>query len=75
MNQFEKLSKSVGDLPLVTMSAGNYGRSFTHACVNYNMKGIVLLPEFAPDSRQKFIEVNPLNALVFFFVINYQTTY
>ena len=48
---------------LVTMSAGNYGRSFTEACVKYGLEGTILLPDFAPDSRVQFIEVCQLDTI------------
>ncbi|XP_067943672.1 L-threonine dehydratase catabolic TdcB-like [Watersipora subatra] len=41
---------------LVTMSAGNYGRAFAEACHRNNLDGLVVLPEFAPESRVQFIE-------------------
>ena len=45
------------------MSAGNYGRSFTEACVKYGLEGTILLPDFAPDSRVQFIEVCQLDTI------------
>jgi len=42
---------------LVTMSAGNYGKAFAYACQRRGLKGTVVMPETAPDSRQVLIEV------------------
>uniref|UniRef100_A0A3B3C8D4 L-serine deaminase n=1 Tax=Oryzias melastigma TaxID=30732 RepID=A0A3B3C8D4_ORYME len=35
----------------VTMSAGNYGKSFAYALKHYGSKGKVVMPETAPESR------------------------
>ena len=41
----------------VTMSAGNYGRSFAYASNALGLKGnIVLMPETAPDNREVLIK-------------------
>uniref|UniRef100_A0A8C7X115 L-serine deaminase n=1 Tax=Oryzias sinensis TaxID=183150 RepID=A0A8C7X115_9TELE len=40
----------------VTMSAGNYGKSFAYALKHYGSKGKVVMPETAPESRSVLIE-------------------
>lgn len=41
----------------VTMSAGNYGKSFAYALKLYGEKGKVVMPETAPVSRSILIQV------------------
>lgn len=53
-NQFARRLK--GD-NFVTMSAGNYGKSFAYACKHYGSKGKVVMPETAPISRSLLIQV------------------
>lgn len=53
-NQFARRLK--GD-NFVTMSAGNYGKSFAYACNHYGSKGKVVMPETAPISRSLLIQV------------------
>ncbi|XP_037551723.1 L-threonine ammonia-lyase [Nematolebias whitei] len=40
----------------VTMSAGNYGKSFAYASKHYGSKGKVVMPETAPESRSVLIQ-------------------
>ncbi|KAF6730884.1 Phenylserine dehydratase [Oryzias melastigma] len=40
----------------VTMSAGNYGKSFAYALKHYGSKGKVVMPETAPESRSILIK-------------------
>lgn len=40
----------------VTMSAGNYGKSFAYALKHYGWKGKVVMPETAPESRAVLIQ-------------------
>ncbi|KAM6895589.1 L-threonine ammonia-lyase-like [Xenentodon cancila] len=40
----------------VTMSAGNYGKSFAYASKHYGSKGKVIMPETAPESRSVLIK-------------------
>ncbi|XP_029969841.1 uncharacterized protein LOC115404577 [Salarias fasciatus] len=40
----------------VTMSAGNYGKSFAYASKHYGSKGKVVMPETAPESRSTLIQ-------------------
>lgn len=56
-NQFARRLK--GD-NFVTMSAGNYGKSFAYACKHYGSKGKVVMPETAPISRSLLIQVPTL---------------
>ncbi len=45
-----------GAMPhFVTMSAGNYGRSFAFAAMKTGARGTVLMPESAPESRAEAI--------------------
>ncbi|KAI2665274.1 Phenylserine dehydratase [Labeo rohita] len=52
-NQFAKRLKGGH---FVTMSAGNYGKSFAYACKHYGSKGKVVMPETAPISRSILIQ-------------------
>ncbi|XP_018556041.1 L-threonine dehydratase catabolic TdcB [Lates calcarifer] len=52
-NQFARRSK---DGHFVTMSAGNYGKSFAYASKHYGSKGKVVMPETAPISRSILIQ-------------------
>uniref|UniRef100_A0A3Q2DKS5 L-serine deaminase n=1 Tax=Cyprinodon variegatus TaxID=28743 RepID=A0A3Q2DKS5_CYPVA len=40
----------------VTLSAGNYGKSFAYASKHYGSKGKVVMPETAPESRATLIQ-------------------
>ncbi|CAL9682992.1 unnamed protein product [Knipowitschia caucasica] len=42
--------------PFVTMSAGNYGKSFAYASKHYGTKGKVVMPDTAPLSRSILIQ-------------------
>lgn len=42
----------------VTMSAGNYGKTFAYALKHYGSKGKVVMPETAPLSRVTLIQVS-----------------
>ncbi|KPP75629.1 putative serine racemase [Scleropages formosus] len=42
--------------PFVTMSAGNYGKSFAYASKYYGCKGKVVMPDTAPASRSALIQ-------------------
>ncbi|XP_031721466.1 uncharacterized protein LOC116393354 [Anarrhichthys ocellatus] len=53
-NQFARRPKGGH---FVTMSAGNYGKSFTYASKHYGSKGKVVMPETAPVSRSTLIQV------------------
>nr|XP_020457157.1 serine racemase isoform X2 [Monopterus albus] len=52
-NQFTKRPKG---LHFVTMSAGNYGKSFAYALKHYESKGKVVMPETAPVSRANLLQ-------------------
>lgn len=41
----------------VTMSAGNYGKSFAYASKHFGSKGKVVMPETAPENKTIFIQV------------------
>ena len=56
-SQFDAFTKSQGvggdeNPGLVTMSAGNYGRSFGYATKELGLSGTVLMPDTAPDNRE-----------------------
>ena len=57
VNQMERAPPDVrdGSRTLVTMSAGNYGRSFAYMCHELGVKGLVLMPLTAPANRVKTI--------------------
>ncbi|KAK5876825.1 hypothetical protein CesoFtcFv8_026139 [Champsocephalus esox] len=52
-NQFARREKGGH---FVTMSAGNYGKSFAYASKHYGSKGKVVMPETAPASRSILIQ-------------------
>ncbi|XP_078137519.1 L-threonine ammonia-lyase-like isoform X3 [Sander vitreus] len=52
-NQFARRPKGGH---FVTMSAGNYGKSFAYASKHYGSKGKVVMPETAPVSRSILIQ-------------------
>ena len=58
-NQLANAPSSVldGSRKLVTMSAGNYGRAFAQALHERNLKGVVCMPETAPENRCQLIQV------------------
>jgi len=56
-NQFEKVKAELGeDGQLVTMSAGNYGRSYAAAARSLGLNATVLLPSTAPASRETLLK-------------------
>ena len=57
-NQIENAPSEIlrGDKQLVTMSAGNYGRSFAYMCSELKLKGCVLMPSTAPKNRAELIQ-------------------
>ena len=60
-NQMEVAARNGGkDTQLVTMSAGNYGRSFAFALSMLGIKGTVFMPETAPKARE--VLINELGA-------------
>ncbi|XP_076860882.1 L-threonine ammonia-lyase-like [Brachyhypopomus gauderio] len=52
-NQFSRRPKAGH---FVTMSAGNYGKSFAYASKHYGTKGKVVMPDTAPISRSLLIQ-------------------
>ena len=59
VNQLANVPSSVvdGSRQLVTMSAGNYGRAFAQALNERKLKGVVCMPENAPENRAQLIKV------------------
>ena len=57
VNQMENAPSEVkeGKKTLVTMSAGNYGRSFAYLCKEKELKGKVVMPKTAPGNRVDLI--------------------
>lgn len=57
VNQLENAPPKVkeGKRTLVTMSAGNYGRSFAYLCKENKLKGKVVMPDTAPANRAELI--------------------
>ena len=53
VNQMENAPEEAkkGERTLITMSAGNYGRSFAYVCEEMKLKGCVLMPSSAPKNR------------------------
>lgn len=53
VNQMDSAPPEVkdGSKSLITMSAGNYGRSFAYMCNQKSIKGRVLMPSTVPKSR------------------------
>ena len=53
--QFQKAKENFkeGHPHFVTMSAGNYAKSFAAAASQMGIKATVLMPDTAPDSRVK----------------------
>ena len=56
MNQFANLNLKSDSVKLVSFSAGNYGKAFSFMCAKNNVKGKVILPKTAAESRVKYIE-------------------
>jgi threonine dehydratase len=59
VNQLASVPSSVvdGSRQFVTMSAGNYGRAFAQALNERKLKGVVCMPENAPENRAQLIKV------------------
>jgi len=55
MKGFSREQKS-GEVELVTMSAGNYGRSYAYAAQSLGLSASVLMPDTAPASRAELLE-------------------
>lgn len=58
VNQMETAPQEVkdGQRTLITMSAGNYGRSFAYMCKEKCLSGKVLMPSTAPKNRVELIQ-------------------
>ena len=57
VNKIEKLKKLNQTDNLFTFSAGNYGKAFAYVCSMNKIKGRVILPDTAPESRISYIKV------------------
>jgi len=56
-NQMVQLEET-NHTKVVTMSAGNYGKAFSYACKQHDLKGVVAMPTTAPVSRELVIKEN-----------------
>ena len=63
VNQFANIPSEIinGNKNLVSMSAGNYGKAFALATKKQNLPATLCMPESAPLSRAKLIEVRKKN--------------
>ena len=43
---------------LISMSAGNYGKSFAYITNKMGLKGTIIMPETAPINRAELIQVH-----------------
>lgn len=71
VNQFANIPSEIinSKKNLVSMSAGNYGKAFAFATKKQNLPATLCMPESAPLSRAKLIEVrkkNKIDANLFF---------
>ena len=59
VNQFANIPAELinNKKSLVSMSAGNYGKAFAFATKKQNLAATLCMPESAPISRAKLIEV------------------
>ena len=59
VNQFANIPSEIINMKrnLVSMSAGNYGKAFAFATKKQNLPATLCMPESAPISRAKLIEV------------------
>ena len=59
VNQFANIPSEVinSKKDLVSMSAGNYGKAFAFGTKKQNLPATLCMPESAPISRAKLIEV------------------
>ena len=66
INQLHDLPPGTGSdkHKIVTASAGNYGKAFGYLASKLGLKGLVLLPDTAPQNRTKVIEVSTGRALL-----------
>jgi len=56
MSHFEQSGLSVETLKLVTMSAGNYGKSYAYAAKSLGLSATVLMPDTAPINRANLLQ-------------------
>lgn len=55
INQIKNMNLNDPQLKLVTFSAGNYGKAFAYVCSIYKIKGKVILPMSASESKIAYI--------------------
>lgn len=56
MKQFSSAGQNATDLQLVTMSAGNYGKSYAYAAKSLGLSATVLMPDTAPANRAEMLQ-------------------
>ena len=56
LRHFRREHATPTERPLVTLSAGNYGKAFAYLTSEFQHR-LVLMPTTAPDNRQAVIEV------------------
>jgi len=56
LRHFRRSQSMPTECPLVTLSAGNYGKAFAYLTSDFRRR-LVLMPTTAPDDRQTVIEV------------------
>ena len=56
LNQFENLNLDNDSVKLVTFSAGNYGKAFAFMCARKGLKGKVIVPKTAAESRVLYMQ-------------------
>ena len=60
LRHFRRSHATPTERPLVTLSAGNYGKAFAYLTSDFRRR-LVLMPTTAPDDRQTVIEVGILD--------------
>lgn len=72
LRHFRRSQVTATERPLVTLSAGNYGKAFAYLTTKFRHR-LVLMPTTAPDNRQKVIEVT--HCLVMYYAHLYLSRY
>lgn len=59
LNQLANIPEGCGsdDRKLLSFSAGNYGKSFAFLTRELGLKGLILMPDTAPEDRARLIQV------------------
>lgn len=67
LRHFRRSQSMPTECPLVTLSAGNYGKAFAYLTSDFRRR-LVLMPTTAPDDRQTVIEVAQLLFFYWFLI-------